>query len=244
MPEFLPAIRGGRETTFEGSGVKSRVVCDCLFVDVIFPTSVPDLLLLEQKEKEMNISRIALVGVVAGAGLALGAAANGDLVDNGDGTSTFYLSFDDSDIVGDGQIYGGVEAYSELAGAEILAIGWSDLEVSSSNPLSPFNGDNFWALFLMNGGGGAGWYYGVPFGGESASTLGPASGGFDVTGAGFSVLDDGSIGVGYADIGGAGDVVTGTMSGDILIVINGTIPTPGALALLGIAGLTGMRRRR
>lgn len=37
--------------------------------------------------------------------------------------------------------------------------------------------------------------------------------GFIVEGAGFSVLDDDSLGVAHAHVGGAGDVVTGTVSG-------------------------------
>ena len=192
----------------------------------------------------MKVLHLALIGVVAGAGMGLSSAANAEFVDNGDGTSTFFLSFENSEIYGDGLIYGAVETYAEAAGAEVLGIGWEDLSVSSGNPLSPFNGDNFWALFNLNGPSGSGWYYGVPFGGESASDLGPASGGFNVTGAGFTVNADGSIGVGYADVGGAGDVVTGSMSGTILVIVNGSIPAPGALALLGVVGLTGMRRRR
>ncbi|MCH2160682.1 MAG: hypothetical protein MK085_02290 [Phycisphaerales bacterium] len=192
----------------------------------------------------MKVPHIALLGVVAGAGLALGTAANAEFVDNGDGTSTFFINFDNADIVGDGMIYGGMEENLAAAGAEILGVGWSDLTVTSADPLSPYNGDNFWGLFNVTGPGGSGWYYGVPFAGEMAGELGPATGGFNLTGAGFSVNADGTIGVGYADVGGAGDVVTGYVSGNVEVLIAGSIPAPGAIALLGIAGLTGMRRRR
>ena len=192
----------------------------------------------------MKVSHLALIGVVSGAGLALGTAANGEFVDNGDGTSTFYLSWDNAEIYGDGNIYGAVEPYAEAAGPEVLAVGWDELSVSTGSPLDQYNGDNFWGLFNVTGPGGSGWYYGVPFSGESGSDLGPSSGGFDLAGAGFSVNADGSIGVGYADIGGAGDVVTGYVSGSVTILVAGTIPAPGALALLGVAGLCGSRRRR
>ena len=192
----------------------------------------------------MKVPQLALIGVVAGAGLALGTAANGEFVDNGDGTSTFSLSWDSAEIYGDGMIYGAVETYAAAAGAEVLAVGWEDLTVSTDNPLVPYNGDNFWGLFNVTGPGGSGWYYGVPFAGESASDLGPSSGGFNLEGAGFSVNADGSIGVGYADVGGAGEVVTGYLTGSVIVVVAGSIPSPGALALLGLAGLTGMRRRR
>ena len=185
-----------------------------------------------------------IVGMVAGASLALGSIANADLVDNGDGTLTYSNSFDAADVVGDGAIYGAADVYIEHAGAEITEIGWADLVVDTGSPLGSYTGDNFWALWLMSGGGGAGWYYGVPFAGESASVLGPATGGYNVAGAGYSIMDDGSMGSGYADVGGSGAVnafVTGTV---YITFVGEIIPTPGAMALLGLAGLAGKRRRR
>jgi len=185
-----------------------------------------------------------IVGMVAGASLALGSIANADLVDNGDGTVTYFNSFDNDEVVGDGNIYGAADIYVEHAGAEILAIWWSDLVVDTGSPLGSYTGDNFWALWLMSGGGGDGWYYGVPFAGESASLLGPSTAGYNVAGAGYSILADGSMGTGYADVSGSG-ALNAYVSGTINITFVGeVIPTPGAIALLAIAGIAGKRRRR
>jgi len=194
-----------------------------------------------KEEIEMKVPFI--VGLAAGASLALGSVANADLRDNGDGTSDFYLTFVDGEVVGDGAIYGGVEEHIEWAGSEIVGVGWNDLVVDTGSPFNAYTGDNFWALWLMSGSGGDGWYYGVPFGGESGSTLGPASGGFDLTGAGFSTMADGSFGAGYADVGGS-ETLDALMNGEIFIRFVGTVPAPGALALIGLAGLAGKSRRR
>ena len=185
-----------------------------------------------------------IVGMVAGASLALGSIANADLIDNGDGTVTYTNVFEGDDVVGDGNIYGGADQYAEHAGAEILSIWWSDLVVDTGSPLGSYNGDNFWALWMMSGPGGDGWYYGVPFAGEGGSILGPSTSGYNVAGAGYSILADGSMGTGYADVGGSG-ALTGYLSGTVNITFVGEIiPTPGAIALLAIAGIAGKRRRR
>lgn len=185
-----------------------------------------------------------ILGMVAGASLALGSIANADLVDNGDGTLTYFNTFDNDEVVGDGNIYGAADVYVEHAGAEIVAIWWSDLVVDTGNPFSAYSGDNFWALWLMNGGGGEGWYYGVPFAGESNSILGPSSAGYNVAGAGYTILADGSMGTGYADVGGS-EALNAYVSGSINITFVGEIiPTPGAIALIGLAGLAGKSRRR
>ena len=192
----------------------------------------------------MKVPFIAVVGLAAGASLGLASMASADLVDNGDGSLTYYNHFPGDDVVGDGLIYGYADMYAEHAGAEILGVGWEDLTVNTGSPLNSYTGDNFWALWMMSGSGGDGWYYGVPFGGESSDSLGPATGGFNLAGAGFTIIADGSMGTGYADVGGSG-VLNATMAGYISITFIGEIiPTPGAIALLAIAGIAGKRRRR
>ena len=185
-----------------------------------------------------------IVGLAAGASLALGSIANADLMDNGDGTLTYFNTFDNNEVVGDGAIYGAADVYLEHAGAEILSLWWSDLVLDTGNPFTPYNGDNFYALWLMSGGGGDGWYHGIPFAGESNSVLGPSTAGYNVIGAGYSVLADGSMGTGYADIGGS-MALNALLSGTVNITFVGElIPAPGAVALLAIAGIAGRSRRR
>lgn len=177
-------------------------------------------------------SSMKLLSTIAAAGIA--SAASADL--------SFTFTFEDLAVVGDGGLAGLIytDFTSEYVGETLLSIDW-DLSISAD--------DNGSLAAVMGIPGGFGGFYGlnasagvpdlVVTAGEPSSFSGSwdASGfGISMTQAanGFPYLMTGV--VAYTSDSGAGNgLVNGT------ITYNMT-PTPGALALLGLAGM-GRRRR-
>jgi len=180
----------------------------------------------------MTIRYKAMLSASAVAAFGLSTFASADLVsnftDNGDGTTTYMVSADNESFYDDGNINGLVDEVASIGGAVITTVGWDNVTIEGGGPVHS-------VLWLMTGagGGGPGWYHGdmtdIP------------SNSYDVAGANWSVNADGTIGAGWAGVGGTGE--EGLITGDFYLIFVGTIPAPGALALLGLAGLSSRRRR-
>ena len=193
----------------------------------------------------MKRNRVVLfssAAMLATAGIAQ-AEITESFTDIGGGFVEYAVTFTDELVQADGQLYGfASDGGGGYAGAEVVYIGWTNFQISSGSPLSPVIGDDTWVLWRMGAVGDPandGWYYGVPFGGESGPDLGPSDGGFNVAGAGYQVATDGVFGGAIASFGNQDALLNGSV-----IMVFENIPGPGAFGLLAIAGAMGVTRRR
>jgi MYXO-CTERM domain-containing protein len=185
---------------------------------------------LVQKERERDMKNRIVLGA-ATAAFAFAPMAMAD----------FEISFDVTDTPGGG--YVNVEEHDVYAGRAILMVGYRDVVVRNETftPLDfvsawgmtlPAYGTNFWSL-------------------AAAISLGLGDNAlddvlYDVSGYAAEVsapntwFGEYNIGAGFfGDTGYIG------ISGEQYFILEGDpIPAPGALALLGLAGIAGVRRRR
>lgn len=116
---------------------------------------------------------------------------------------------------------------------EVFNGSWASEFVVSVNDGLTF--DNFWDSTIP----------GAP---NSAVGYGPFSGGFNnpgLFGSGpFTMVNDDLWITVYETFNDAGDAIDARVLGGGILITYNPIPAPGALALLGLAGLAGVRRRR
>lgn len=157
----------------------------------------------------------------------------------------------------------GVVIHSEVvpaaANGHVIEFGWEDVELDVYHNVGAvwenWGMEAFMGAWMENTADPGFNYYGSyafpndygPTGGEgSVLHLGPATGGFDLSADTFYLDDQGTIefylSADYDD--GTGMHAGTYTAGTLFIVVDQIIPAPGALALLGIAGLAGTRRRR
>ena len=158
----------------------------------------------------------------------------------------FELTFDMAGTtIEDGAfVYGAVADANEYAGRDILGIGVRDLQVSFLAESEITFG---WALDLSNAGYGSGIFIFAsegPFPSFASETFDME---FDISGYDSQMLWEDAYGDwnGGTFVGsnGVNDAFTVT-SGEMYYVLDGeAVPAPGALALVGLAGLVARRRR-
>jgi XapX domain-containing protein len=144
-------------------------------------------------------------------------------------------------------VYGMTQEQNLYAGESIVAVGVRNVVVDFASGLDSPSINFAWALDLNNAGYGAGIFY-------LAGASGPFAPGsqelfnieYDVAQYGAQVLGadyygDWNMGtfIGSDTGGGAVSIV----SGEMYYVLDTNIPAPGALALLGLAGMASRRRR-
>ena len=145
-------------------------------------------------------------------------------------------------------VYGTTQEQNLYAGESIVAVGVRNVVVDFASGLDSPSINFAWALDLNNAGYGAGIFYlqGAmgPFAPGSQETFDGIE--FDVSVYGAQVLPadfygDWNMGTFIgSDIGGGAVSIA---SGEMYYVLDTTIPAPGALALLGLAGMASRRRR-
>ena len=174
------------------------------------------------------------------AAIAIAPVAAADLVElTFDMTGT---SIDDPAFV-----YGATSNENLFAGEAVIAVGVRDLVVDFAGGLSSPTFNVAWALDLNNAGFGAGIFYlqGAmgPFAPGSQETFNME---FDVLQYNAQVLPAdfyGSWNAGTFIGSDTGGGAVSVASGEMYYIIETNIPAPGALALLGLAGMASRRRR-
>lgn len=159
----------------------------------------------------------------------------------------FELAYDMTDVaVENGAfVYGEVAQESDYAGRAVLGIGVRDLQIS-------FQAESevqfAWAMDLSAAGFGAGIFVFAsdgPFGIFTSETFNFE---FDVSGYGGVIADEGVFSADwnagtFLGSNGVNDAFN-VVSGEMYFILEGEpVPAPGALALLGLAGLATRRRR-
>ena len=86
---------------------------------------------------------------------------------------------------------------------------------------------------------GPGWYNFTPFGGIG-DTFGPNDALYEGFATAPTIVPGGAIGFSWSDPSGVSGNESGLISGDMFITFT---PVPGALALLGLAGVAPRRRK-
>jgi hypothetical protein len=156
----------------------------------------------------------------------------------------------------------GTVIYSDIvpaaANAQVIEFGWEDVELDVYHNIGAtfenYGLEAFMGAWMEDTTAPGFSYYGSyafpsdlgPTGGPgSVLSLGPATGGFDLSAASFYLDDQGTIEFYLvADYDDGTGLPAGTYTAGTLFMVVDLIPAPGAIALLGIAGLTGTRRRR
>ena len=144
-------------------------------------------------------------------------------------------------------VYGEVQEQNLYAGELIVAVGVRNMVVDFAGGLSSPTINFAWALDLNGAGYGAGIFYlagaSGPFAPGSQETFNIE---YDVSVYGAQVLPADYYGTWNAgsfigsDTGGGAVSVA---SGEMYYILDTNIPAPGALALLGLAGMASRRRR-
>ena len=144
-------------------------------------------------------------------------------------------------------VYGETVELNLFAGELIVAVGVRDMVVDFAGGLNSPLFNVAWALDLNNAGYGAGIFY-------LQGAMGPYAPGtqetfnmeFDVSVYGAQVLPAdyyGTWNMGTFIGSDIGDGAVSVASGEMYYILDTTIPAPGALALLGLAGMASRRRR-
>ena len=160
-----------------------------------------------------------------------------DLVYNGDGTWTYSATIVNESFFQDGQLYGIGDDFLQFEGETVLSFGWNNLTIDSTTGTT--NGDKFKLLFLLDYTAGPGWYNLTPFGGIGDS-FGPSDALYDGFADPITLVPGGAVGFSWSDPSGTSGIESGLISGEMFITFT---PAPGALALLGLAGLAPRRRK-
>ena len=160
-----------------------------------------------------------------------------DLVNNGNGTWTYSATIENESFYQDGQLYGIGDTFTQFSGETVLSFGWSNLTIDSTTGAT--NGDKYKLLFLFDFSAGPGWYNFTPFGGIG-DTFGPNDALYEGFATAPTIVPGGAIGFSWSDPSGVSGIESGLISGDMFITFT---PVPGALALLGLAGVAPRRRK-
>jgi hypothetical protein len=136
------------------------------------------------------------------------------------------------------------------AGATMLTVEWSSISWSAadnrSSGASFSNWTNELRMGLTSASGSYG--FGAPGGGSSTGfASGGSVGAFDISSSSYIVGASGTINTfGYSSYNDGAGLIAGTILGGTFTITIDTIdvPAPGAIALLGLAGVVGARRRR
>ena len=136
------------------------------------------------------------------------------------------------------------------AGATMLTVEWTSVSWSAADNTASGASYSNWTNELRLGLTSASgqWGFGSPGGGSSTGfASGGSVGAFDISGSSYIVGASGTINsFAYSSYNDGAGLIAGTILGGTFTVTIDTveIPTPGAMALLGLAGLTATRRRR
>ena len=137
------------------------------------------------------------------------------------------------------------------AGATMLTVEWTDVSwVSYDNTAAGATYSNYSSELRLGLSSASGnWGFGGPGGGFGAGSASGSLGAFDISGSAYIVGSSGTINTFAYNSYNNGDpagLSAGTILGGTFTITIDTvaIPTPGAMALLGLAGLTATRRRR
>jgi MYXO-CTERM domain-containing protein len=189
----------------------------------------------EIRDRTMKTRTVFGAAIVAALGAAPAAMAD------------FEWAFDMTDVVVEqgAYVYGEVANESDYAGRAILGIGVRDLQIS-------FQADSevtfAWAADLTAAGYGVGIFIFVSDGPFGISTSETFNFEYDISGYGGVIAAEGLFSPDWnagTFLGSNGvDDAFNVVSGEMYYVLEGDpIPTPGALALLGLAGIATRRRR-
>ena len=194
----------------------------------------------------MRLSKVALVGVGS---LAVAGAAQAGLV-----TYTADLTGVTSSAL-DNIFFSTIDLAS--AGGQVVEMGWTDVYMtlhynSGATTWPAYANEQYLGFYNATSLGATGFLGTYPFSGTTSATsgtgdipLGPAAfGPFDLTGFNRYIPATGEVAfkaVGIWDDGSGMPMATYT-GGTMWIVVD-QVPAPGALALLGLAGLARRRRR-
>ena len=177
-----------------------------------------------------------LSSLVLGASAFAGVSSD-NLVDNGDGTWTYSATIVNESFFQDGQLYGIGDDFSQFSGETVVSFGWSNLTIDSTTGTT--NGDKYKLLFLFDYTAGPGWYNLTPFSGVGES-FGPSDALYEGFADPITLVPGGAVGFSWSDPSGTSGIESGLISGEMFITFT---PAPGALALLGLAGLAPRRRK-
>ena len=135
------------------------------------------------------------------------------------------------------------------AGATMLTVEWSSVSWSAADNQGAGASYSNWTNELrlgLNSASGQ-WGFGGPGGGSDTGFASGSLGAFDISASSYLVGASGTISTfGYSSYNDGAGLTAGTILGGTFTVTIDTvaIPAPGAMALLGLAGLTATRRRR
>lgn len=198
----------------------------------------------------MNRFTLSVAGL---ASVGLAGAATADLV----GLSWDISGYDYSNAIAL------LDGSSSAAWADAVIVSWGFSNVSANVYFNEGSSYSNWAsecrlgIYDMSIGNTQGdvyiWSASV-FPGQNSGASSPGQSAFfsggsfstgDVSSLGYNIGSEGDIGAGsYSTWGDGTGLAAGTFVSGVVWVTIDTIPAPGALALLGLAGIAGMGRRR
>jgi MYXO-CTERM domain-containing protein len=209
---------------------------DTPYVLAVFSLSSWNTRFQQTREKSLDMKNQVLFGTA----LAVAVLAPTAMAD-------FEVAYDMSDVaVEDGAfVYGEVSNEADYVGRTVLGIGVRNLEIL-------FNAESevqfAWAMDLTAAGYGAGIFIFSSDGPFPVFSVETFSFEFDISGYGGVIADEGlfspdwNAGT-FLGSGGVNNAFT-ALSGEMYYILEGDpVPAPGALALLGLAGIVARRRR-